>query len=442
VSGSTLVAQGGKAVIQLHLLPKPVRRRLAVIAAFSRFVWRRFWADDCFGSAAALSYATLFALVPLTAVALGLFSSFPAFAAMTERISDFVFTHFVPDAARVVQSYLSTFASNAYQLTVFGLIALVISALFLMSGVEDALNRIFRTSLQRNRIARFVVYWTVLTLGPVLVAASLGLTSYFFALPLVDEADREYHFSERLLILLPVAVTWVALWLAYTVIPATIVRLRHAAVGATVGTALFELAKRGFAEYLARTSYEQVFGAVAVIPIFLFWMYLLWLIVLLGASIASAVGSFRFDHARPGVGPGLEFAGLLRVLRRVAAASRGGGPLSRASLSRDEPTLTDVQVDRFIEQLRSVKLIGRDELGEVVLLRDPDDVTLSELFRAGGHRFPLPEEVSWLRRSAGPEDGPLLDWLEAAAKASSEVLSQSVGSVIAGPTGNPAGVSM
>jgi membrane protein len=428
-------------VSHFHLLPKPIRRQLAVIGTFARFVWRRFWADDCFGSAAALSYATLFALVPLTAVALGVFASFPSFATMTERITDFVFTHFVPDAARIVQSYLTQFASNAYQLTTFGLIALVVSALFLMAGIEDALNRIFRSSLRRNRSARFVVYWTVLTLGPVLVAASLGLTSYLFALPLIDEVDREYHFSERLLALLPVVVTWVALWLAYMVIPATTVRLRHAAIGATIGTVLFELAKRGFAEYLARTSYEQVFGAVAVIPIFLLWMYLLWLIVLLGASIASAVGAFRFDHARPGVGPGLEFAGLLRVLRRVAQASRAGVPLSRSSLARDEPTLTDVQVDRFIEQLRSVKLIGRDELGEVVLLRNPDDVALSELFRAGGHRFPLPEEVAWLRRSADVADGPMLDWLEAVATSSSEALSRSVGSVLSDAPTIPSGVS-
>lgn len=428
-------------MIQFHLLPKPIRRRLAVIGTFARFVWRRFWADDCFGSAAALSYATLFALVPLTAVVLGVFASFPAFATMTERITDFVFMHFVPDAARIVQSYLAQFASNAYKLTTFGLIALVVSALFLMAGIEDALNRIFRSSLRRNRSARFVVYWTVLTLGPVLVAASLGLTSYLFALPLIDEVDREYHFSERLLALLPVVVTWVALWLAYMVIPATTVRLRHAAIGATFGTLLFELAKRGFAEYLARTSYEQVFGAVAVIPIFLLWMYLLWLIVLLGASIASAVGAFRFDHARPGVGPGLEFAGLLRVLRRVAQASRAGVPLSRSSLARDEPTLTDVQVDRFIEQLRSVKLIGRDELGEVVLLRNPDDVALSELFRAGGHRFPLPEEVAWLRRSADAADGPMLDWLEAVATSSAEALSRSVGSVLRDASPTPSGVS-
>jgi membrane protein len=418
-----------------------IRRRSAALATFARFVWGRFWADDCFEAAAALSYTTLFALVPLSAVALGVIASFAEFAAWSERITDFVFSNFVPAAARVVQSYLTQFAANAYQLTTVGVIALVVSALLLMSGIEETFNRIFRASARRNRIARFVVYWTVLTLGPVLVTASLGLTSYLFALPVIDEAERAYHLSERLLRWLPVVVTWVALWLAYTVIPATIVRLRHAAVGATIGTVLFELAKRGFAEYLARTSYEQVFGALAVVPIFLLWMYLLWLIVLLGASIASAVGAFRFDRARPGVGPGLEFAGLLRVLRRVAAASRAGAPLSRPALARDEPTLTDQQIDRFLEQLRSVKLVGRSELGDLVLLREPDDVALSELFFVGGHRFPRPDEVAWLRRSAVDDDGPLLDWLEHVAAAGAEALSRPVGSILSGPRSTPPGAT-
>jgi membrane protein len=407
-----------------------LRRRAAALATFARLVWGRFWADDCFEAAAALSYTTLFALVPLSAVALGVIASFSEFAAWSERLTDFVFTNFVPAAARVVQSYLAQFAANAYQLTTIGVIALVVSALLLMSGIEETFNRIFRARARRSRVARFVVYWTVLTLGPVLVTASLGLSSYLFALPLIDEVDREWHFSERLLRWLPVVVTWVALWLAYTVIPATVVRLRHAAIGATVGTVLFELAKRGFAEYLARTSYEQVFGALAVIPIFILWMYLLWLIVLLGASIASAVGAFRFDHVRPGVGPGLEFAGLLRVLRRVALASRAGAPLSRAALARDEPSLTDEQIDRFLDQLRSVKLVGRSELGDLVLLREPDQVPLSELFFAGNHRFPRPDEVAWLKQGAGPDDEALLDWLDEVARAGDAALSRSVGSVL------------
>jgi len=416
-----------------------IRRRAAALASFARFVWDRFWADDCFEAAAALSYTTLFALVPLSALALGVIASFAEFAAWSERITDFVFSNFVPAAARVVKSYLTEFAANAYQLTTVGVIALLVSALLLMSGIEETFNRIFRASARRNRIARFVVYWTVLTLGPVLVTASLGLTSYLFALPVIDEAEREYHLSERLLRWLPVVVTWVALWLAYTVIPATIVRLRHAAIGATIGTVLFELAKGGFAEYLARTSYEKVFGALAVVPIFLVWLYLLWLIVLLGASIASALGAFRFDRGGPSAGPGLEFAGLLRVMRRIAAASRAGAPLSRPTLARDEPTLTDQQIDRFLDELRSVKLIGRSELGELVLLRDPDDVALRELFYAGGYRFPSSDEVALLRKSASADDAPLLDWLAQVAAAGDEALSRTVGSILSVPRSTPLG---
>jgi len=395
--------------------------------AFAHFVWGRFEHDDCFSAAGTLSYTTVFALVPLVAVVLGVFASFPMFSGWTERITDFVFANFVPSAARVVKGYLTQFASNAYQLTIFGFIALVISALLLMAGIEDSFNRIFRASKQRAWVSRFIVYWSVLTLGPILVAASLAVTSNVFTLSVIGEADRTWHFSERLFRALPFALTWVCLWLAYIVIPATSVRMRYAAVGATLGTLLFELAKRGFAEYLARTNYELIFGALAVVPIFLLWIYLLWLIVLLGASIAAAAGAFRFDANNAGLAPKLQLLGALRLLRLIRAAADKGTPLTRAALALGERSLTDTQVDRLLEALLGLKLVIEAD-GALLTLRDLHQVAIAELVEDAGLGLPMPADFELLAGPPRADEQQLIAGLKDLAQVQARNLEQPIAS--------------
>jgi membrane protein len=188
-------------------------------SAFARFVWRRFRDDRCFESAGALSFTTVFALVPLSAAVLGIMAAFPVFETWSRQLTDYLFENYVPAAAKAVKAYLTEFASNASQLTVVGGVVLLASALLMMAGIEDTLNRIWRAPGHRRRAARFVAYWTVLTLGPILLAASLGLSSYLFALPLVDRADRQLGLSQHLLTLLPFLTTWSALTLAFMVVP-------------------------------------------------------------------------------------------------------------------------------------------------------------------------------------------------------------------------------
>lgn len=412
-------------------------RRAKAARAFATFVWQRFWDDRCLEAAGSLSYTTIFSLVPLTAVALGVVASFPVFNTWTETITDFLFQHFVPAAAQVVRGYLTQFAANAVQLTSIGVLALIASALLTMSSVEETFNRIWRVSAGRRRVARFVVYWTVLTLGPILIVASLALTSVLFALPPIGDAEREWRVGERLLLALPLVVTFGALLLAYLVIPATYVRVRHAVVGAVIATVLFELAKRGFAEYLARTSYERVFGAIAVIPTFLVWIYLSWLIVLLGGSIAAALGAFRYDWQRGAPKVAQHFFVLLRVLKRVAAASRSGTPISRAALVRAEPDTAVEDLERAANQLIRARLVGTSASG-LVLLRDPASVGLAELFEAGAHRMPSLADLALLREQVSDEDRRLVEWLDAAANAQQCALSVRAGDVLFDPVSEAA----
>jgi membrane protein len=356
--------------------------------ALLRFTWHRFLEDRCMQTAGALAYTSIFALVPLTAAVLGILAAFPVFAGWRDRITGWVFANFVPAAGDTVQSYITEFAANASKATAVGILVLLFSAVALMMSIEDAFNRIWRVQTARPHASRFVIYWTALTLGPLLLAAALAISSYVIALPLIGEAAEQLSLKARVLAVLPFLIVWSALIAAYTVIPNRSVRVRHALVGAFIAAALFEGAKRGFALYATRANYAQVYGAIAIVPIFIFWIYLSWAIVLFGASLTASLSAFDYRPASMRLQRGQEFAGLLRVLGRFAAAQREGRGVHSQALCAAEPFLTDDLLQRYIGDLHRVGLIGRSEVGEWVVVRDFASVSLLEIYEEGGYRLP------------------------------------------------------
>jgi membrane protein len=381
--------------------PQAHSRRERVVA-FASFLWHRFRDESCFEAAGALSFTTVFALVPLTTAVLGVMSAFPVFSEWSQAITDFVFANFLPAAREMVHDYLLQFVQNATRLTTAGVVALMVSALLMMYSVEDAFNRIWRAPHRRRRLARIMVYWTVLTLGPVLVAASLGLSSYLISLPLLGDADRQYGLSQRLLALLPPVVTWSALTLSYLVIPNGPVRVRNAAIGALFASFLFEWAKYAFGKWIGNTNYEQIYGALAALPALLVWIYVSWIVVLLGASIAASLSAFRFQPPSLRVTRGLEFVALLRVLGRIRDAAASGRAVTRVQLCADEPGLTDEQFDRFLAELERARITQRTEAGGWVILRDLSTARVRELFEAGNYRWPTHDDMTRVRVAATP----------------------------------------
>ena len=263
--------------------------------AFLRFVAHRFLDERCLQTAGALSFTTLFALVPLITVVLGILAAFPGFEQWRDNITVFIFANFVPATGDVVQTYFSQFADNARKATVIGILILIVSAVALMLSIEDAFNRIWRVSVPRKAGARLAMYWTALTLGPLLLVAVLTVSSYVFALPWLEQADAQLSLKTRVLGWLPFLLQWIALAGAYVLIPNCRVRVRHALIGGLLTALLFEAAKRGFAAYVTNgESYQQIYGALAVVPIFIFWVYLAWILVLLGASITASMAAFEY----------------------------------------------------------------------------------------------------------------------------------------------------
>lgn len=372
-------------------LPHVRERRIA----FLRFTVKRFIEDRCLQTAGALAYTSLFALVPLTAAILGILAAFPVFAEWRDQLTGFVFRNFVPAAGDVVQGYLTEFAANASKATAIGILVLLFSAVSLMMSIEDAFNRIWRVTTDRRAAARFVIYWTALSLGPLLVVAALAISSYVFALPFIDAAATQFSLKARVLSVLPFLIVWSALIAGYMVIPNRSVRLRDAAIGAFIAAALFEAAKRGFAWYATGlASYEQVYGALAIVPIFILWIYLSWIIVLLGASITASLSAFDYRPRSARLDPEQELSGVLRVIGHFVSAHREGRGLHSSDLRERLPFLTDDLMQRYLHDLCEVAIIRRTELGEWILARDLAGVSLLELYREGTYRLPISGTVS------------------------------------------------
>lgn len=261
---------------------------------FARLVRERFIADRCLRVAGELSYTTLLALVPLTAVGFAMLTLFPVFETWMKAVQEFIYGNFVPAAGVAVQQYLQQFAANAGKLTAVGLAFLIVTALMLMATIEQAFNEIWHAPQTRKRMQRFLSYWALLTLGPILIGVSLSLTSYLISLPLFSESSPLSGVRILALATLPVVFEVMAFMLLYTVVPNHPVRWRHSLAGALFAAALFEIAKRGFGYFvLYFTSYKAIYGAVAALPVFLAWIHLSWTVILLGAVVTAALPQWR-----------------------------------------------------------------------------------------------------------------------------------------------------
>ena len=366
-------------------------RDRARAGTFFRFLAKRSLDDNLFQAAGALSFTTVFALVPLSLVVFGVLSAFPVFGEWSDRLSDYIFSNFVPGAARSVEAYLKQFSANAGQLTTAGVIALLVSLLITLSGVEAAFNRIWRVKAARPKFSRFLVYWTVLTLGALMAAASLAVSAKFFAMS-VFETTAGHVLESTMLRLAPMAIELLAFAAIYRVVPHRTIKWRHAMAGALLATFLFETVKWGIGMYLGNFgSYSKIYGTLAFVPVFLLWIYLSWTAVLLGASLASSMSAFRYQPAAMRLPHGYEIYGLLRLLARFNEARARGNGLHSDEIQQLEPMLTDTLVQQMLAQLCGINVVRRAEAGEWLLSRDLDELTLAELYEACQLRIPIAE---------------------------------------------------
>ncbi|ASO28135.1 MULTISPECIES: virulence factor BrkB family protein [Vibrio] len=257
---------------------------------FARYLLSRMDHDRVNVNAGYLAYITLLSIVPMLTVLLSILSSFSIFANVGMVIQDFVITHFVPAAGDVVREALLEFIANTGKMTAVGGAFLFVAALMLISNIDKNLNYIWRVKNKRRMVLSFSMYWMVLTLGPILVGASIAATSYITSLKVIDSEALSGAYN-LLLRWLPFILSFSAFVGLYLLVPNKKVHLSHALVGAMVAAILFEFSKKGFAAYITQfPSYQLIYGALAAIPILFVWVYLCWMIVLVGAEVTATLG--------------------------------------------------------------------------------------------------------------------------------------------------------
>lgn len=257
---------------------------------FGRYLLSRMGHDRVNVNAGYLAYITLLSIVPMLTVLLSVLSSFAIFENAGDAIQDFVITHFVPAAGDAVKGALLEFVANTGKMSAVGGGFLFVAALMLISNIDKNLNYIWRVKQKRRAVFSFSMYWMVLTLGPILVGASIAATSYVTSLKIL-ESEAVSGVYNQLLRWLPFLLSLFAFVGLYLLVPNKKVRISHALIGAIVAALLFEASKKGFAAYITQfPSYQLIYGALAAIPILFVWVYLCWLIVLIGAEVTAALG--------------------------------------------------------------------------------------------------------------------------------------------------------
>jgi membrane protein len=236
-----------------------------------------------------------------------------------------------------------------------------------------------------------LLYWAALTLGPILVVGGIAATSYVTAMPLLHGAATQINsIGHRLLGVLPFVVTFLTLWLMYTFIPNIRVSRRDSAIGALLGAVLFEIVRWGFIVYIRHAqTYQQIYGALAAIPILLLWIYLSWVIVILAASIAASAAAFDYNAPKEMLPEGAEFLGLLKVLQRFVETHRDGRGVDQAQVQAQEPYLRNVLIEDYFDELCKADLIRVDENGFWMLCRSLDSTDLLRVYQSSQYHLPL-----------------------------------------------------
>ena len=356
-------------------------RRLRAAWEFAVALVNRFREERATQTAGSLTYTTLLALVPLFTVALAAATAFPVFEDWIASLQSFIVRNLLPDtpAVEVVMDQVNSFRQNVGRLTAIGVAGFAVTSVMLMLTVDNALNRIFRVHRRRSLVQNIFVYWALITLGPLLVGASLSAT--YLAVRQSLGALSLDILADALLGVLPFLFTCAALVLLYAVVPARPVQWRHALVGGILAGIGFEIAKRGFAVYLTRVpTYKLIYGAFATIPIFLVWLYVSWLVVLTGAILTAMLPAY---HAKPERyrAPGEALADALGVLDALARAHSEGRVVSINRLARELRMLPD-RCEAILERAAARGWTARTEADGWVLARDPAAIRVADVYRA------------------------------------------------------------
>ncbi|WEF34678.1 YihY family inner membrane protein [Pseudoduganella chitinolytica] len=361
------------------------------------FARRRLREESLPQVAGGLTFTTVFALVPVLTIALAVFTTFPMFKTFRTALEAYFIQSVMPKAiSNTILSYLTTFAQQATRLSAVGAVTLVLTSVAMMGMIERVFNRIWRVKAERRWTRRILVYWALITLGPLVVGVSLSLSTTVFTATtsLVGDVAGALFYT-----ILSLALTTAGFTFLYLAVPNRNVDWRDALAGGVLAGLAFELAKRGFAVFITQfPTYSKIYGALAALPLFLLWVYLSWMITLVGALLTAALPVVKYERWWHEPAPGSAFVDAMAVLKVLDVACRcGDTALVSASTIRARTRLGFDEMDLLLERMQAQGWVGRVKLdaparvqwgkhvdGDAdswVLLANTERLTLADVYR-------------------------------------------------------------
>jgi membrane protein len=345
-------------------------------------------ADSVLIRASGLAYSSLLALVPLTVVLFAVFTAFGALDELRDKVQEFLLDQILPTSHAQVSEYLDQFTANAGELGFLGSLFLLATSIFLLEGIESNFNDIWHVANRRSLVSRATAYTSALIFGSLLLGASLSVTARIKA-TLFTGIPVDPTFLNRLFnVALPLALSILGIFALSLIVPDTRVRVRGALIGAVVSGILFELGKHLFAVYAGRSvQYSTIYGSLALFPLFLVWLYITWVIVLLGVEMAYVHQNLRMlirsRQLRSQGGDGRVILAVEFFLELARRYDQG----------RPAPSVLDLG-ERFLVPHERARLVVRqlvegelahflgDENGGLVPSRPLDRLTISDVISA------------------------------------------------------------
>ena len=261
-----------------------------------RYLIDRFFSDRCSENAQALTYMSLFALVPLLTVLYTIASAVPAFQGAEEQMQELLFKHIVPQSSASIEQYLNEFSEQAKNLTGPGVAFLLVTSIIMLRNIEHALNNIWRSRENRSALSSFMLYWVVLTLTPVTIGLAVALSTYLSSAADVLESLDILGIKAMLVHAAPLLLSLLGFSVIYAAVPNCPVPFKHALVGGLFTTLAFHAARSLFTKLMVGSNYTFIYGAFAAVPLFLLWVYLSWNIVLIGGVLVHSLTAYESDE--------------------------------------------------------------------------------------------------------------------------------------------------
>ncbi len=366
----------------------------------TRYLVGRFGTDHCSETAAALTYMSLFALVPLLTVLYTMASAIPAFQGMEESIQDLLFEHLMPETSSDIESYLSDFSRQAKNLTGVGIGFLVATAVLMLRNIEKAFNMIWRTRENRSAVSSFLLYWAVLSLAPLTIGLALAISTYLASYTVMFEDYDVIGAGSTLLKFSPLLLSAGGFTLIYVAVPNCRVPFKHALIGGLAAALAFNVARSAFTDLVVGSNYTFIYGAFAAVPLFLLWIYLSWNIVLMGGILVHSLSAYQTqdEAARPTVLKALDILYLFWQRQKSGTGVREIELLDNrheALKGLDSETWRELR-DIFLQK----RLITQNDRGKYLLSRDLHEVSFWQLKEWTNAELPLLKEdiethLSW-----------------------------------------------